>query len=51
MIPRFPSFKIDSYLWMSNRELDEIEGEDIEELADGHEEKSDSGEISPSSKL
>ena len=40
-LPRFPTFKIDSYLWLSNLELDAIEGEEMDELAEGYQEKSD----------
>jgi len=40
-VPEFPPYKMDSYLWVTNQELGEIEGEEFEELADGHEEKSD----------
>ena len=38
-------------MWLSNLELDAIEGEEMDELAQGHEEKSDNDEISPNSKL
>ncbi len=38
-------------MWLSNQELDAIEGEEMDELAEGYQEKSDNDEKSPHSKL